>query len=147
MTNTGVAIFDDKKQPIEVLSVPTDSKKSYGERLQTIASKLIELKKKYRITKAILEAGFFRHIKSTQAIYRVHGVVNYLFFDVEQFSAPPSTIKKLVVGKGTADKKQVQEKILEIYPYLKFQNEDESDAVAIGHAYLCSEESFTSMNK
>jgi Holliday junction resolvasome RuvABC endonuclease subunit len=147
MTNTGAAVFDENNYPIEVTSVSTNSKQTYGERLKTIADVLLDLKSKYDFYAVVLEGGFFRHIKSTQVIYRVHGLANYLFWDIPQYDAAPSTIKKIICGKGTGDKHEVQNKILEIFPKLEFGNEDESDAVSIGHAFIKDQEAFNKSKK
>jgi crossover junction endodeoxyribonuclease RuvC len=59
-----------------------------------------------------------------------------LFYDCEQIYYAPSTIKKIICGSGRADKKQVQNKILETYPKLEFKSDDESDAVSIGLCFF-----------
>jgi Holliday junction resolvasome RuvABC endonuclease subunit len=83
----------------------------------------------------IIERAFACFNIATSIIYRVHGVINFLFWDCEQIYYPPKTIKKFIVS-GNATKKQVQEKIKSVYKDIEFNNEDESDSVSIGIAYF-----------
>jgi Holliday junction resolvasome RuvABC endonuclease subunit len=68
-------------------------------------------------------------------LYRVHGIINFLFWDCEQIYYTPKTIKKFILS-GNATKKQVQEKIKEVYKDIEFENEDESDSCAICLTYF-----------
>jgi crossover junction endodeoxyribonuclease RuvC len=136
LSNSGVAVFDEKGNPIKILSVPTTSKQEHKDRLKTIADALLQLRKEYETHLIILESGFSRHAASTQAIFKVVGLVSYLFSDCSQITFAPSSIKKIVSGSGKSDKEVVQNKILEKFPHLKFSNQDESDAVGVGVAYF-----------
>ena len=83
-----------------------------------------------------IEQGFTMHNKSTQIIYRVHGVCNELFHEYEQFYYAPTTVKKLVGKHGQAKKDVVQQFILKKYPDIEFKNEDESDSVGVLISHL-----------
>lgn len=131
MSDTGCAVFDESGNPIKIISIPTTSKQEHKDRLKTIAEKLLELKKEYPTNLIILESGFSRHAASTQAIFKTTGVISYIFSDATQINYAPSSVKKIITGKGTSDKLIVQQKILEKFPELKFNNRDESDAVAV----------------
>jgi len=72
---------------------------------------------------------------STQVIYRVHGILNYIMSEFEQIYYPPKTVKEAIL-KGNATKKQVQEVIKNKYPDIVFKNEDESDSYAVGLTYF-----------
>jgi Holliday junction resolvasome RuvABC endonuclease subunit len=142
MENTGVAIFDlNTYQPIHITSIssPVDKKKKaseqYGQRLYVIANKLIELKNTYPPEIVAIERGFQQHNNSTQVIYRVHGLVNYLFYDIEQVYYPPKKVKEAII-RGDATKKLVQKIINNAYPNVKFSDEDQSDAFAVALCYL-----------
>lgn len=134
LSNTGVAIFENKTL-IDFFSIKTDPKKDIQYRLKQIADVLLEKRKFYVPGIAIIERGFTKFNTATQQVYRVVGLINYLFYDVEQIYFSPMTIKKVVGGDGKCSKKELQNKLLEIYPNVKFHNEDESDAVAIGLCY------------
>jgi len=118
----------------------------YGQRLNTIADHILSLKEKYPPSIICIERGFTRFNTSTQVIYRVHGLTNYLFNDVEQIYYPPKKVKAAIL-KGDATKKQVQDKIKKEFPNVEFNQikikknkkeecKDESDAFAVGLTYF-----------
>jgi Holliday junction resolvasome RuvABC endonuclease subunit len=89
------------------------------------------LREKYPPELVLIEQGFYRFNKSTEVIFRAHGVCNYIFWDVPQVSYAPMTIKKEVVGKGNVTKDEVRDEVINLYPEARDGNYDESDAVAI----------------
>lgn len=135
MSQTGVAIFDLQGNIIKVCSMATKDKDSHGKRLKVIADFLLELKEIYPAEKIIIERGFGRFNTSTAVIYRVHGIANYIFCDIEQIYYPPKKIKSIILN-GKATKKQIQEEIIRRYPDIKFENEDESDAMSVVLCWL-----------
>jgi Holliday junction resolvasome RuvABC endonuclease subunit len=135
MDNTGVTIFDSEYKPIHISSIQTNKKHTHGKRLYIIAQELLSLKDKYPPSVVVIERGFSRFNTSTQVIYRVHGLINYLFHDVEQIYYPPKKIKEAII-KGDASKKVVRQVIENHYPEVVFENEDQSDSFAIGITYL-----------
>lgn len=139
---TGVTIYDlDSKDVIYIGHCNTEKvKKKKGLyhnalKLEVLADYFKELKEKYPPHVVTIERGFSRFATATQVIYRVHGLTNYLFADVEQIYYPVKTVKEAIF-KGDATKKQVQEIILKNYDYLVFENEDESDSFAVMLTYL-----------
>jgi len=136
LSSSGVCIFDKKGNPIKIMSVPTTSKMEHKDRLKVIADNWMELRGQYPTDLIILESGFSRHAVSTQVLYRVRGVIDYLFYDIPEICYAPSSIKKIICGNGRADKSLVQGKILEMFPYMKFENQDQSDSVGIGLCYF-----------
>lgn len=139
---SGVTIYNlDKKDFIYIGHYNTEKiKKKKGLyhnaiKLNEIAEFMLELKKKYPPAVICIERGFSRFNVATQVIYRVHGVINYLFNDVEQIYYPPKTVKEAIF-KGDATKAQVQKIIVDNYDYLVFENEDESDSFAVVLTYL-----------
>jgi Holliday junction resolvasome RuvABC endonuclease subunit len=135
MDNTGVTIFDSDYNPIHITSISTNKKHTHGKRLYVIAQELLKLKDQYPPCVIAIERGFSRFNTSTQVIYRVHGLINYLFHDVEQVYYPPKKVKEAII-RGDASKARVREVIESKYPEVKFDNEDESDSFAIGITYL-----------
>lgn len=136
LSNSGVAVFDSRGNVLELKSINTDKEKTHPLKLKKIAKELTSIKKKYRPNMILIEQGFTRFNKSTQAIYKTVGVVNYLFFDVEQIYMNVKSIRKALLGNGNAKKDMVQNYILSEYKDLQFSNFDESDAFAIGLAYF-----------
>jgi len=147
LSNSGVCIFDESGNPIKIMSVPTTSKMEHKDRLKVIADNWLELRRQYPTNLIILESGFSRHAASTQAIFKVFGLTQYLFNDCRQFTYAPSSIKKIVTGNGRSDKSVVQGKILEMFPYMKFENQDQSDSVAIGLSYFIEQGIITWRNR
>lgn len=138
MNNTGVTIFSlDTYEPIHICSIPTNDKEPHGKRLKYIADEINKLKEQYPPKIVAIERGFSRFNTSTQVIYRVHGLINYLFYDVEQVYYPPKKIKEAII-KGDATKLLVRKTIESKYTYVKFENEDESDSFSIALCYLIS---------
>jgi Holliday junction resolvasome RuvABC endonuclease subunit len=136
MENTGVVIFDSNTyEPIHITSIATNKKHTHGKRLYHIASEIIKLKDRYNPSVIAIERGFSRFNTSTQVIYRVHGLVNYLFHDIEQTYYPPKTVKEAII-KGDASKKVVRQIIESHYPGVAFEDEDQSDAFGVGLTYL-----------
>ena len=135
MRNTGIAIFDLKGNIEKVCSIATKDKDSHGKRLKVIADFILDLKSNYPVDKIIIERGFARFNISTAVIYRVHGIVNYLFWDSEQVYYPPKTVKAEILG-GKSTKKELKQEIESRYPNVCFENEDESDATAVGLTYF-----------
>jgi Holliday junction resolvasome RuvABC endonuclease subunit len=132
---TGISIFEENGNPIKTLSIPTSIKNGeHGRRLKIIADILLELRKQYPPNLIVLESGFSRHAVSTQVLFKLRGLVDYLFYDIKEVVYAPSSIKKIITGNGRSDKSLVQQCILKKFPNMIFENEDESDATG---AILC----------
>lgn len=151
MSDTGVAVYDTEKDKfLEILSIPTDKvfrkvKKDmpwesefHGSRLKLIYDKLTEIKNKYKIDTVISERGFSRFNKSTQVVYKVHGVSSLVFYDIPCIYYTTKGIKESVTSTGNATKFAIKEFIIKRYPELKdvLVNDNESDACACVLAYM-----------
>lgn len=76
---------------------------------------------------------------STMTINEVVGVTNYIFAkaNIEGWEEIyPNTVKKLLTGNGKAEKDEVATKVKEYIHDIEFNNDDESDACAVGIAWL-----------
>jgi len=136
LNSTGIALFITDGQFIKTLTIDTRKEKETKFKLKKIGKTFLELIEKYPPKLVAIEQGFSRFNKSTQAIFRVHGITNYLFCDYEQIYYPSSSVKKIITGKGNVSKKIVQECLLNKHPHIKFKNFDESDAFAVGKTYF-----------
>ena len=133
---SGVAIYDlSERAFVFIGSFETDKIKKRENRflnslkLKAKADWLLMLMKQYPPYFVGIERGFSQFNTATQNIFRVHGMVNYLFWDVPTEYYPPNTVKEaLVHGSGT--KEDLQNTISTKYNYI-FSNEDESDAFAV----------------
>jgi len=151
MDDSGIVIFDKQENPIYITSIKTNEKQSHGKRLKFIADKILELREKYPTDTIVIERGFSRFNTSTQVIYRVHGLIQYLFYDCEQIYYPPKKVKSFILN-GNATKKQIREEIKKRYPNVEFskiekknkktkeiiieENENESDSFSVGLTYF-----------
>ena len=142
LNSTGVCIFNSDGNFVKKLTIDTNGEKNTPQKLKMIAKHFIELIGKYPPEKVIIEQGFTRYNKSTQQIFRVHGLVNYLFSDYEQKYYPSSSVKKIVAGRGNIDKEELRRVIKLEYPKINFDTYDESDAFAVGLAYFIEQRSY-----
>lgn len=136
LTNTGIAIFDNNENVVYIDNAPTDSKDCYPLRLKAIFDKIRELANQYSPSVIVIEKGFTRFHASTQALFRVQGVVMLAVYNYLQIFYSPSTIKKCVAGKGNASKSAVLQEVVKIYPDVDIKNTDQSDAIAVGITYF-----------
>ena len=152
MDCTGLVIFDiDTFKHIHITSFKTNEKETHGKRLNYIKTEIQKLFEQYPVYEVAIERGFTRFNVSTQVIYRVHGVINEMFKDCNQKYYPPKQVKEAILN-GNATKKALQNEIKKRYPEVKFsitevkdkktkeirfeENEDESDAFAVGLTHL-----------
>ena len=136
---TGVCIFSNDAKIIFLDSIDTKSGENHQKKLRIIADRMIELKGLFPPEKIIIEQGFYRFAASTQAIYKVHGVVQLIFSDVEQFFVASTSVKKLIAGKGNTKKDELRDVVSKMFPEITFKNNDESDALAIGLTWFVRE--------
>ena len=139
MSCTGISIFSNDAKLVLVTSVDTKSEKLHQMKLKLIADKTIELKEKYPPSIIIIERGFYRFMASTETVFKVHGLCQYLFWDVEQIYYPPATVKKCVGGKGNMTKEEIRDVVSTIYPAQEWKTDDESDAVSVALCYFYKE--------
>lgn len=136
LNSTGVSVFTNDGIFVKTLTIDTHSERETKLKLKLIGEKFIDLLKEYPPSIVVIEQGFTRFNASTQAIFRVHGLVNYLFADIEQVYYPAMSVKKIVGGKGNMTKDEVERAIHMKYPGIEFRNYDESDAFAVAIAYM-----------
>lgn len=138
LNSTGVCIFTNDGKIVEIMTIDTHKEKETKLKLKLIGDDFKKLMKTYPPSVVVIEQGFTRFNASTQAIFRVHGLVNYLFCDYEQIYYPSTTVKKVVGGKGNMSKEELQKSIIEENSRVDFDNYDESDAYAVGLTYFAS---------
>lgn len=139
LNSTGIAIFTNDGKMVTCSTIDTNALSETKLKLRAIGDIFEFLIKQYPPKSVVIEQGFTRYNKSTQQLYRVHGLVNYIFSDYEQLYYPASLIKKVVTGRGNASKEEVRDCILKEYPKIKFGSFDESDAFALGITHFRKE--------
>lgn len=88
---------------------------------------------------AIFENYAFKGNRITQ-LAELNGILKYNFYinnkKIEVIA--PNSIKKLVTGNGHAKKDVVKDFLLnlDLFKNLEFKNNDESDSLAVGYAYI-----------
>ena len=113
-----------------------------GARLARIADTLQDIYTLHPdITHLVRERGFTMHNSTTQLLFRVVGVFDYITFlnrpDLEVEEISPSEVKKLVTGIGNSSKKDVDKALQKFLTHeIDFINDDYSDSVAVGVASL-----------
>lgn len=144
LQRTGWGIVSYKGNRIKHIDngvIKTDPKQELAVRLVTIEQALGIIITNYKPNIAAIEQIFSNKdavatIKLAQA--RAMALYAAQSRTVQTFEYAPNTVKKTVVGKGHADKKQVQHMLSVLFPAVKFQNADAADALAIAvtGAYL-----------
>ena len=139
LNSSGIAIFNIDGGLIECSTIDTNSEKDTRKKLVMIANEFKKFINAYKPEKVIIEQGFSRFNISTQQVFRVHGLANFLYSDFEQIYIPAMTIKKIVGGAGNMKKEEIRNIVSKIYPKMRWNSLDESDACSIGLAYFYKE--------
>jgi crossover junction endodeoxyribonuclease RuvC len=139
-----ISVTDRIPTLVDVSHVKTNAKQTHGQRLADIQTKLIAFVSRHApYDEVVREKGFSLHATTTQALFKVVGVIDLTFADdgaITEIS--PTTVKKTVTGDGKADKVAVEvavRRILRLPPLFRFATDDESDAAAVGLTYLIAE--------
>lgn len=151
LNRPGFAILHIKNDKIEdVKTCCVDNKtvftnKSRGQKLTEIADKLKELLVSdlpmYLIREKAINNSSFGTRSGTAArtgISEVVGVVDYISwqFKKEWAEMYPTTIKKYITGYGRSVKAEVASHLTSYVGEIEYENDDESDAVAVAVAWL-----------
>jgi len=136
LNSTGVCIFTNDGKFIKAITIDTNGEKESKQKLRIIGNEFVKMMNEYPPETVIIEQGFTRYNPSTQAIFKVHGVVNYLFSNYKQIYYPASTVKKIAGGKGNLTKDEMYYIIKQKYPTIILKNYDESDAFSVGETYF-----------
>jgi crossover junction endodeoxyribonuclease RuvC len=143
MSSAGIAVVitEDRKPLLKVaFRVKTNPKERHGQRLHKIAVGLRDVLREHAPFETIVrEKGFSRFANTTQTLFKVVGVSDFILRDYGIVEISPTSVKKLVTGDGKADKQAVEDavrKIMQIDDSYIFESDDASDAVAVVLAYL-----------
>jgi len=136
---TGLSIFTNDGKCVFCTSIETKDYDTHPLKLKFIGDRVLYFRSIYKPFKIIVEQGFSRFNASTQAIFKVNGLINYLFYDVEQIFLPATTVKKIILNDGHAKKENIRDYVMSKYPDMSFKNLDESDSFSIGLAYFIRE--------
>ena len=143
MSSPGAAIVEIKNGKARVVAVghvKTDSKQPYAVRGKTIESwahLFIAEHRKKGIDFVVREKYMGKF--GLHPMFSAHAAIDRALFDfgLEDTEKPiaQQSVKKLIVGKGRAEKDEVEQAVRKITGYKgEFKTSDESDAVAIALA-------------
>lgn len=152
LSSPGFAVIatTDDGEPIvlEVSHVLTDAKKPHGYRLEQIADEIGGYLDGYSPEYIVREKGFSMHARTTQALYKVIGVSDYITYATETRTIEeiaPTSVKKAVTGNGKSSKESVADAVFEqlrikikadFYTKKGVLIDDRTDACAVGLAYM-----------
>lgn len=115
-------------------------KKCHGQILTEIYDLITELA--VDVAVFVREKGFSRFPHETQALFKVVGVADLAAWTTcrtEFVEIAPTTVKKLLTGSGKALKEEVAVALEDYVGKQVYETDDESDALAVGIAWLISE--------
>jgi crossover junction endodeoxyribonuclease RuvC len=146
----GLALIDVRKGKasiIDVSHVRTDTSQSYGLRAEIVEAwaTLFIAKHAQKGFNVIVREDFVgRTSKQAHPVYSAWGscdkALNKFGLNFTTPAISQSAVKKAVVGVGKAEKHEVETAVRKWTGYTgEFQKDDESDAAAIGLAYLIRE--------
>lgn len=113
--------------------------KCHGEILEQIYDEAFIYLTDMRISIIVKEGAFSHFVRDTAAIYKVHGLLDYLMWHYRRFvpeQLAATSIKKLITGKGNATKEEVEAALEPYVGKLSYAVDDESDATACVIAWL-----------
>lgn len=108
--------------------------KKQVDKFRFISNKLNEFIEEWPTGDKIVLEGIFlnpAHRNSSEVLLKLHGFLMNKFLDKELIFIPPAHIKKVITGKGNANKEMVLNFIQKDYGDIDFKNNDQSDAFAI----------------
>ena len=120
--------------------IRTNPKDGIGKRLNTLFEGVSELIERHKPTALALEGVFYaKNVKTTVTLGQARGVILLAAaragLEVAEF--PPATVKKSVVGTGTAAKAQVGFMVQRLLNLREIpEPDDAADGVAIALTYL-----------
>lgn len=117
----------------------TAKKKGHGWILNEIGSVISNYMSNPAIKVSVRERAFSRYNAETQALNKVVGVsdmISWHMLNMEFQELTAATVKRNVTGFGRAEKEEVAEAIGNYCEHSTFNSDDESDAVAVGIAWL-----------
>ena len=114
-------------------------KKPHGKILNEIGSALSDFMSGTKIKVAVRERAFSRFNAETQTLTKVVGVSDMIVWHIlesEFQELTAASVKKNITGWGRAEKEEVAAAIDNYCDHTAFASDDESDAVAVGIAWL-----------
>ena len=137
--------YDATKREVSILkklNLPIGTLKVLGHGLAIFFDQLTDLLAPVDATVFVREKAVISHIADTDRLLRVGGVADVALWQVKHtgwYELAPSTVKRIVTGKGNATKPHVARCLRPYVGDQVYETDDESDAVAVGIAFLLRE--------
>lgn len=137
LTNVRCASVDNK----------LDKEKCHGQLLDEIFYGMGEFKPRVREGEGILDKIFYvrehafnaRGSMNEMGIFEVVGIANFWAYqhgEAQWNEIYPVQVKKIITGNAKAQKEEVASSLEKYLPYMRYNNDDESDAAAVAVAWL-----------
>ena len=147
LNTTGWGIIESLSNKEIYLShgtIKTSAKNNLGIRLNLIFNSLLNIIDKFKPKEIAVEKIFSNNNpESTLKLGKARGIVFLVAaqkkISVSEYS--PNTVKKNLVGYGHANKNQIVNMILRIYPIVKSLNDDSADALAVATCHSMQNQS------
>jgi crossover junction endodeoxyribonuclease RuvC len=137
LRKTGWGIIENNNNNLSFIacgSICTNKDDSISKRLGDLYIGISNIIDQYHLDEIAIEETFVnKNAVSSLKLGHARGalIVSCAIFKFEVYEYASTTIKKAIVGVGRADKNQIAQMVKLILPKSKFNNEDESDALAI----------------
>lgn len=144
LNSPAFAVLEVVEGEVEILHLShlkTNTKKEHGYRLLQIYNHIKNIYEEHPDLDAVVrEKGFSRFPKVTQSLFKVVGVSDIIAY-INKFNTvheiAPTSVKKFITGNGKASKDDVADSVnTYLGTNINFKTDDESDAVAVGIAFL-----------
>jgi crossover junction endodeoxyribonuclease RuvC len=145
LRHTGWAVIEIDSGSIQYVAsgvINTDSALPIAARLAQIHANLNEIILNYNPGSAGLEETYVnKNYSSSLKLAHARGasMLTVSILGIELIEYPAKTVKKTVVGNGSAPKDQVSRMLSMLIPEIEIKSEDESDALAVAvcHGLHC----------
>ena len=142
LSGTGYGIIEKKNSILCHIAhgvIKTEARTPTGMRLVSIAHQLKKVLEIYSPKQAAVETLYFaKNIKSALPVAQVRGLIIYLLadFGIEPGEYTPLQVKQAVVGRGRAEKQQIQAMLKMIFGLSEIPSPDHAaDALAIAFCH------------
>ena len=137
--------YDATKREVSILqklNMPIGSFPVLGHGLAIFFDQLITLLAPVDATVFVREKAVISHIADTDRLLRIGGVADVALWATKHkpwYELAPTSVQRIVTGKGTATKAMVARCLQPYVGDQVYETDDESDAVAVGIAFLLRE--------
>jgi crossover junction endodeoxyribonuclease RuvC len=142
LSGTGYGILEKKNSRLYHIAhgvIKTEAGVPMGIRLVHIANQLKKVIKTFAPKQAAVETLYFlKNIKSALPVAQVRGIIIYLLseYGIEAGEYTPLQVKQAVVGRGRAEKRQIQEMLKMILGLNEIPTPDHAaDALAVAFCH------------